>query len=68
MSVYELLELFTENADVEIYDISVGNVVYSGDGEDIPAEYEDAIVQSIDSPKLSNSPRVLTVNIDTEED
>ena len=64
----ELLDLYVDaNMKLNIYDLNdeVDKIVYSGYRDDMPDEYEDMEVSSIDNPYKDSY--ILTINIDTTE-
>ena len=64
----ELLDLYVDaNMELNIYDLNdkVSKIVYSGYRDDMPDEYEDMEVSSIDNPYKDSY--ILTINIDTTE-
>ena len=64
MNVKELLDLFTDTwGTLEIYDITSEKVVFEGDADDLPNEF-DREVMSIDWPTGSK----LTINVELDEE
>lgn len=51
MTIYELLELFSckSTQKVEIWDCSREGVIYKGNADDVPCEYDDLEVCSLDN-------------------
>ena len=69
ITVRDFLDLFVDdNMELRIYDLNddVCDVVYSGYRDDMPDEYEDMMVSSVDNPNKFEY--ILTVNIDTSEE
>lgn len=62
MTVYELCELFSDAATVEIFSLDNGETVYRGFSDEIPVEIGDQEIASID-PVFPESQH-LTINID----
>ncbi len=62
MTVYDICDLFTEEANIDIYSMDAEKVVFSGSSREVPEEYGEADIASIDSP-LYGEPHKLTINI-----
>lgn len=62
MTVFELLELLSDAATVEIFDLDKGATIYKGFSDEIPDEIGEQEVASID-PVFPESQH-LTINID----
>ncbi len=64
MTVYDIMDLFIDDSQyIELYDIETDNVVYSGEFCDMPEEFEDREVCSIDNIYKGNE-GVVTLNIE----
>lgn len=65
MSVYDFLNLCIDSSflTVDIYDIDMGEVVYSGSADDIPDDYLYTDVSSWDVP---TKPDKMTINVSME--
>ena len=62
MTVYDFLDMFLDILDeVTIYDCEQGKEVWKGDKDDMPDEYADAEVSSVDYPPTHFEG--LTINI-----
>lgn len=69
MTLYDLREMFIDDSQmIRIYDIAKEDNIYEGEFRDIPDEYEDYEISSIDSvyPTI-NFDGYITINIDTED-
>ena len=62
MTVFELLELFSDAATVEIFSLDKGETIYKGFSDEIPDNIGDQEIASID-PVFPESLH-LTINID----
>lgn len=62
MTVYDLIDLLTDAATVEVFSFEKGDTVYHGFSDEIPDEIGDAEIASID-PVFPESQH-LTINID----
>lgn len=67
MTLRELFEMFIDerSQEIAIYDLTQEKVVWTGQEDDIPEEYEWAEISSIDN--LEKGTDILTVNIDISE-
>ena len=64
MTVYDIMDLFIDDSQyMELYDTETDNVVYSGEYCDIPEEYTDREVCSIDNVYKDNN-GIVTLNIE----
>lgn len=62
ITIDDLITLFTyELQQIEVYDLSSGEIVYRGTIEDMPQELLDYVIESIDEIKENT----ITVNIDS---
>ena len=62
MTVFELLELLSDAATVEVFSLDKGETVYHGFSDEIPDEIGEKEIASID-PVFPESQQ-LTINID----
>lgn len=63
MTVYDFYNLLTDNCEINIYDLTKEETIFSGWTDEIPEEIAEMEVFSIDSPDGSE---MFTINIDTE--
>lgn len=64
MSVYEIMELFIDDSQVvELYDTETETVIYAGEYCEMPDEFGDREVCSIDNIYKENK-GVITLNLD----
>ena len=61
MTVYELCELFSDGATVEIFSLEKGETIYKGFSDEIPDEIGEAEISSIDP--IFPETKHLTINI-----
>ena len=67
MTVNEFLDIFVDIFDdVTIYDLTSGEEVWTGDYYDMPEEYADAEISSVDYP--SERFKGFTINLSLDED
>ena len=62
MTVYELLELFSDSATVEVFSLDKGETIYKGFSDEITDEIGEREIASIDP--VSPETQHLTINID----
>lgn len=69
ITVDNLMDLFVDkdSQTVEIFNTETGQTVYEGDYQDIPMEYLDATVESIDNIFQGNSGKI-TLNVSIREE
>lgn len=69
ITVDNLMDLFVDkdSQTVEIFNCETGQTVYEGDYQDIPMEYQDATVESIDNIFQGNSGKI-TLNVSIREE
>ena len=64
MTVYDIMDLFIDDSQyIELYDTETDDVVYSGEYCDMPEEYIDREVCSIDNVYKDNN-GIVTLNIE----
>lgn len=64
LTVYNLLELFTENGPVQFY---INGKFYEFEPNWIPDEIMDMTISSIDNPCYYANPHALCINLDEED-
>ena len=52
MSVYDFIDMCIEPSmlQVSLYDVNLSEVVWEGYGDELPEEFEDAVVDTYDVP------------------
>jgi hypothetical protein len=68
LTVRDFLDLAIDSFDVDIFDCAAGEVVYSGNSNDVPYEYAYLEVESFDPPSMSDYRLVFTINVSIEEE
>lgn len=62
MTVFEICELFSDSAIVEVFSLDKGETIYNGFSDEIPDEIGEADISSIDP--VYPETKHLTINID----
>ena len=68
-TIYDICNLFTEPGmqQVGIFDLNTSREVFKGTFEEMPDEYNDLEVQSIDNMGKYGSGEVIVFNVEIEE-
>lgn len=66
ITVYDFINLFIDGVKIALYDFTSETEVFRGWSQDIPDEYEDLEVLSLDPPTMDDDHMI--INIETEED